>query len=139
MSQSISKLKNWLGQIPPWLFSILCALAILWLTIAPHPLGEDEIPMFAGADKVAHALMFGGFTLCLLFDRQRRQHWKAPRLMQFLEAVCLGFIFGFITELLQSIMELGRTAEMTDLLADLAGSLVFALLYIPIARSLARP
>ena len=39
---------------------------ILYATLNDNPLGADELPIFPGADKVIHAIMFGGLFLSLI-------------------------------------------------------------------------
>ncbi len=69
-------LRKQTSKLPPWILSILTVALILWLTLAPDPLGDDSPRLFPGADKVAHAIMFGFLTVVQLLDRQRRQEWK---------------------------------------------------------------
>ena len=44
---------------------------ILYATLNDNPLGADELPIFPGADKVIHAIMFGGLFSAISFDRFR--------------------------------------------------------------------
>lgn len=126
-----------LGKIPPYIFSILCTAAICWLTIAPHPLGDNELPLFPGADKICHAIMFGGLTWCLLFDTQRR-HWELPSKRIYIRAICASIIFGMAIEWIQRLTDMGRSYDPLDAWADAFGAICFGLIYIPIARRLNR-
>lgn len=122
-----------LTHAPAFLFTIICLLAILWLTIAPHPIGDNELELFPGADKIVHAIMFGGLTWCMLLDIQRRR-WQKLRLSQYILAIALSTLAGFITEWLQYLTDLGRSYDPLDLCADATGAILFALLYLPIGR-----
>jgi hypothetical protein len=148
-------MRKFLLKIYPGLFTALVVLAILWLTLAPHPLPSDDIPMFEGADKVVHALMFGGLVFALTFDRRlfahRRQlaafrtadnqatpsslHAEATRggsqsaMAGWMVLLCFAVassLFGGVIELLQDAMGLGRGGDVWDFCADTVGALFFA-------------
>ena len=124
------KLKRMLEALPSWILTIVVTLAILYLTLWPDPLPDDTPQLFPGADKVVHALMFGGLTLVLLIDRQRGMHWR-PLGKRFVWSVALASaVFGAVIECLQWAMGLGRGFEIADIIADTVGSLLFALLWL---------
>lgn len=110
-------------MIPVWVSSGLCLAAILWATLSPSPAGDIEVPLFPGADKVVHALMFGALTLCVCFDLGI---WRGGKRclaagVPWIAAVASTFV-GVAIEYLQRGMNLGRSFEPTDMLADLAGA-----------------
>ena len=115
-------IKSLLDRLPPWTLTIVCFLAICWLTLAPHPLPDNDIPLFPGADKIAHALMFGGFTLCIILDRNRQHGWPSGIEKTDLYAPVFASAFGIVTELLQSGMHAGRSGDVWDLVADITGA-----------------
>lgn len=117
-------------HIPAWVASALCLAAILWLTLAQSPIGDVPVPLFPGADKVIHAVMFGGFALTLCFDLSKtregfRWSWYIP-----VTATLLSTITGIIIEWLQDRMGLGRTYDNADILADFAGALLFSAIVV---------
>lgn len=124
----MKKIKRLLQNLPPWLLSMLCLLAICWLTLAPKPLGDNEIPLFPGADKIAHAIMFGGFTLCIIIDWCRRRDWPPYpyTIKTCLFAPVVPCLTGIATEILQDSMQLGRSGDEWHLVADFAGSFLVA-------------
>ena len=63
-----SVFKSIVGFLPVGLCTILVTGAILWLTLAPHPLPESDMPVIPGMDKVVHGCMFGGLYFILAFD-----------------------------------------------------------------------
>lgn len=106
-------------HIPVWQPTIMVAVTILYLTLAPSPLGETEIELFEGADKVVHAIMFGTLTFVIDYDL-----WSCGKKMTKLRffIVAVGSIaFGGLTEILQGSMGLGRGEDFVDFLADCAG------------------
>lgn len=117
-----------------WWPTILTVLAVLWLTLAPNPTPDVEIPSFLGeyADKVVHAIMFGGITAVVIFDYKRRLP-DAPRPLTAGAVSALAIaviIFSIADEWAQGVMGLGRSADILDLAADFAGMFI-AMLVAP--------
>ena len=113
-------------KVKQWWASILMLLLILWLTLAPKPTGEVSVSLFPGADKLLHAGMFCVLAFLILRDRSRlgKRHSATLR-----ASVCVWAavtLLGGIIELLQETMQLGRTFEWCDILADSAGALAGA-------------
>lgn len=73
---------------------------------------EDLWIAFSGIDKVVHMLAFAGlsFIYCMAFPKQK--------IFTFL-MIMLSYAIG--TEFLQEMMDLGRSMEVLDFLADGAG------------------
>lgn len=131
----MTRLKKAISQLPAWIFTLITLLAILWLTLAPKPLGEEPPSLFPGADKVVHAIMFGGLTLMLLLDRQRKRGWNRASTSYYLICATLSSILGIIIEYLQDKMGLGRGFDSMDMVADIAGSYIFGGLYLIFQKS----
>lgn len=136
-------LQKYLLRLYPGMLSGIVVLAILWLTLAPHPLPEEDIPMFPHMDKVVHALMFGSLVFSLVIDRELLLHRRyvdsgcmPRRRLLPLGVIFIGTaLFGGIIELLQGAMALGRGADWLDFAADLSGALIFTL-FSPLLASL---
>lgn len=132
--------------LPAWMFSILVIAAILWLTLAPDPLPDNDLPLFPGFDKVGHACMFGGLYFAAAFDwstRHRKSHtypdtgFNLPA--KHAIAIALAAIaFGGAIELIQGAMGMGRGCDIFDFLADTAGVAVSALITPCILRAMRR-
>lgn len=104
---------------------------ILYLTLLPQPLGDEEIPLFEGADKVVHFIMFGGLTGTYIFDRWRTG--KPVRMKGALLTALISALLGILVEYLQSAMGLGRTGnDIYDALANTLG----AFTAVPVCRAL---
>lgn len=139
---NIVKTKRTLQRWPPWILTIVVSLAILYLTLVPQPLPDDTPKLFPGADKVVHALMFGGLTFVILLDRQRRANChpnKGDSWNTFWQPLSKSFVWtvaafsalvGIVIECLQWVMGLGRGFEVADIVADTIGSFVFATLWL---------
>lgn len=108
--------------------------AILWLTLAPKPIPDNDMHLFPGADKVVHALMFGVLNAVLIFDFRRRRP-REGHVVTCKEVVIITIvstIFAALDEWAQGAMALGRTAELLDFAADFMGILLAALLLPPL-------
>lgn len=112
---------NVLAKIPRFVTSATVTAAVLYLTLAPRPFGGIHVPMFEGADKVVHFLMFFAMAAAYHFDCRRRQKGiDEARLLGWL-LVALTAI-GAVIEIAQSLMAMGRSGDLTDLLADIVGA-----------------
>lgn len=121
------RMKRWAEKAPGWLFTLLTVALILWLTLAPEPVGDVDIPLFPGADKLVHAIMFGFLNLVVLFDLCRAHRWRYVATGWILLITLLAALFGVGIEYLQRAMGIGRSLEAADMLADSAGALLTGL------------
>lgn len=115
-----------LSKVPRWSFTIFTTLLILWLTLAPDPLGDDAPQLFPGADKIVHAMMFGFLTLMILLDRERSRHWKALPAKWVIGAAAASTLLGILIEVAQRLMDMGRGFEIADMVADTLGTVICA-------------
>lgn len=125
----MNKIKTTLTRFPMWIFTILTVLLILWLTLAPDPLGDDSPELFPGADKIVHAIMFGFLTVMILLDRQRKSGWKRVSVKFITLAAISTAAFGIAIEFIQKAMDMGRGFEVADMIADCTGVAICAFLW----------
>ena len=110
-----------LDRIPRFLTSAVVTAVVLYLTLAPRPFGSVRIPLFEGADKVVHFMMFFAMAFAYHFDfRRGKKPVDEARLMGWI-FVSLS-AFGGLIELAQWKMRMGRSGDWYDLLADIAGA-----------------
>jgi VanZ family protein len=108
--------------------TIVVLLAVLWLTLAPDPVPEPHFQLFKGADKVVHLIMMGGLAATLMYDYSRQGAFK-PRKLATKPIIVMAIavaIFSAIDEWAQGAMGLGRSTEIYDLIADIAGVILAA-------------
>lgn len=110
-----------LDRIPRFLTSAVVTAGVLYLTLAPRPFGSVRIPLFEGADKVVHFMMFFAMAFAYHFDfRRGKKPVDEARLMGWI-FVSLS-AFGGLIELAQWKMRMGHSGDWYDLLADIAGA-----------------
>lgn len=110
-----------LDRIPRFLTSAVVTAGVLYLTLAPRPFGSVRIPLFEGADKVVHFMMFFAMAFAYHFDfRRGKKPVDEARLMGWI-FVSLS-AFGGLIELAQWKMRMGRSGDWYDLLGDIAGA-----------------
>lgn len=125
------RIKRQLQRLPAWILTVITLAAVLWLTLAPHPLGEQEPPpLFPGADKVVHAIMFGGLTFVALVDWARGRDFRSVRWPVYILMAALSSLLGIAIEFIQRSMGMGRSYDPMDMLADITGSFLVAVVWI---------
>lgn len=108
-------------NIPPYQPTVAVLIAILYLTLLPQPLGEEDIHLFDGADKVVHFIMFGGLTGTYIFDRYRMS--RPVGLRGALMAALGSSLLGAMVEYMQYAMQMGRAGnDIYDAMANTAGA-----------------
>lgn len=101
-----------------YLPSLLVFAALAWLTLSPDPLPDNKVQLWEGADKMAHALMFGGLAVILLSDSFRRRRLN---IFWIIAIILFCTAAGAAIELIQRAMNLGRSADRADFYADAIG------------------
>ena len=84
----------------------------------------SKAPSIPFLDKVVHMFMFAVFTWFLVRDQTRTLGLKRPVFRALLIAFVASVLFGSLIELLQKASHLGRSAELKDVIYDVAGCLV---------------
>lgn len=134
------KTKLLIKRLPPFTLTAIVTAAVLYLTLVPKPLPDNDIEWFEGADKVVHAIMMLGITGSLGLDYMRRygkRELQAPALLIIVFVLATG-VFGGLIEVIQGWMDLGRGEDIQDFIADcvgaLAGGFLSLVLWQPVHR-----
>jgi len=83
--------------------------------------------MFPGIDKVLHFSIFGFLGFCILASFPNIK--KSTYLL-------IGLCYALLTEILQDVMGFGRSLEILDLFADMAGVSLAIFVYNQISKRL---
>ena len=134
----IKSLRKFLISLPPWFLTGITLIAILWLTLSPKPFGELTPPLFPGADKLAHAMMFGFLVIMAAVDYSRKKTAdKSDKLLSrpvsplfLFSCALLSSLLGVAIEYLQKWLETGRAFEYTDMIADSCGAFAAAIILL---------
>ena len=118
----------------PWLritLSLVYLVVIVLLSLLPSS-NLPNIPYFSGEDKWIHFCMYAGlgFLTCWSLDTRGR---RMPPLYVLLIGV---FLWGVLMEILQRLMSNGRSMELLDMLANLAGAVAGLIVYRLLERTL---
>lgn len=123
MKSFVWHLLNPLKRLPRWLLTALTVSAVLYLTLFPRPLPDNDFQFWEHTDKIVHALMMLGVYTAMAIDLRR------PLTAKVRWGLFAGVAaFGALIELAQQWMGLGRTGSAADLIADLIGTLLPTLL-----------
>ena len=108
-------------------FTILVTIAIWVLSLFPLSLPEPitDVPFY---DKWGHFVMYGTFTLIVLWESRRAEHvsWNKTFLWKILAIVLMSGLL----ELLQAYATTNRSGEWADFLANSTGVLIGTAIYL---------
>lgn len=119
----MEKFRRVISHVPTGVLSGIAVALILWLTLSPHPTGDLDLPLFPGADKIVHALIFGFLCFVVLLETMKHRRWQKVPLAEIGVIAIICALFGVGIEILQRAMGLGRTFETLDILADSFGAI----------------
>jgi VanZ family protein len=109
-----------------FLFTILFAIFIMFLSLVPSDInGGAPLFYFPGIDKVIHGMMYGFFTVLALYEFFK---YKRLSFLPFLLIMLSIFFYSILMEILQYYLVESRSGEVNDVLANLTGILIGALL-----------
>jgi len=107
------------------------------LTCFPAPEVAKEIPVFPGADKLVHAIMFGGVVAALVFDTCRRTPDSLTRARTIVFLV-ISVVLGGAIEIVQAVADVSRSGDFYDFVADCIGAYVAFLTAPGVCRAIFR-
>ncbi len=86
------------------------------------------------ADKIVHAVLFAVFVILLNNSFLKQYNNYKHRYYVVLTATMIAIFYAGLTELLQEILFIKRSADIMDFIADLSGIIVASLLFIKIKK-----
>ncbi len=123
--RKMDKIRKYIFRFPPYFYSLAVTLAICYFTLVPDPLQGEHIHLFPHSDKVVHFIMFATLAGALLFDRCRSRRC-CPRPGMAIIAAVISAVAGGLVEILQHLMDMGRSADWLDFIADTLGAVAGA-------------
>lgn len=101
----------------------LCVVGvIMYATFNADPLADVDVPLFPGADKLIHAIMFGGLAGAIAFDYQRADRSRDRLTRHEMLAICGACVVaGVLDEIAQATLTAERSGDILDWFADCAG------------------
>ena len=97
------------------------------------------MPLFPGADKVVHLVMFCFLTCVVSLEVMKFRKWALIPLPALGGIAFLCSALGIGIEFIQRAMGLGRTFEILDILADSAGAFFGAGIWAVFQKLFAKP
>ena len=95
-------------------------LIVIVLSLLPKSaINEDRIRLFEGADKIIHFLMY--FILMSIWYYAGKKISKKKRRRFIIIGVVFGIFLGIILEILQNYLDIGRSFDTFDIVADITG------------------
>ena len=113
---------------------LLVGFLIFTGTCLIGPGSVPDMPKGFPWDKVAHFGLFFLLSAVSLYDYDKLHNGSPSRIRWIFWGVILPVLYGGLIELLQLYIFTTRSAEMGDLIADVAGSLTALLLAIIYVR-----
>jgi VanZ family protein len=116
-------MKELLLKLPSNMLSFITIALILYLTLMPQPFTGQDVHWFKNADKVVHVLMMLCLYVSLAIDciKHRRQPIRLSSVYIVVIFVSVS-AFGGAIEILQDLMDLGRSGDLYDFGADIVGA-----------------
>lgn len=102
----------------------VCVLILVAVSLPGSSLPEG--PGIPGLDKAVHAMMFLSLAVAL------RRDFRPSGLRAIAAAAAFGLGFSVLTELIQLAVD-GRSSELLDVVADLAGFAIGMVIRVPAA------
>ncbi|MBD5259989.1 MAG: GNAT family N-acetyltransferase [Bacteroides sp.] len=131
MKKYIYKVYRFFLGWPTGLLTGVALATLLVLTLMPG----DEVPqpdVWEDADKVAHGVMFGLVACAALMDAGRARGRVTLPMVAVTGLVVTGL--GWVIELLQGAMDMGRSCEGADVVADAVGAFLLPMACLPMLR-----
>ena len=117
-------MRKLIKAIPAGIPTVLVVALIAYLSLAPNPFDINKLPLFPGADKLEHIVMYFGATTIFLLDyaKKRLPHHTKTNLELAITAGAM--VFGFVMEIMQLIMRMGRSYDMLDVVSNCLGAAI---------------
>jgi VanZ family protein len=120
-------LQQTLKMVKKSILSIFVAMVILYLSLTDSQ-SFDKVPFFniPHFDKIAHFLMYFGLMSVIVFEHTNAINGRT----QLSLIALIPFTYGILMEILQLTIAANRSGSIYDVMANSAGIIVSALLWL---------
>jgi VanZ family protein len=109
--------------------SVIWSLVILWIICIPgSSIPETPFIYIPHFDKIVHAFIFGVFAFLINFGLYRQKN-SFLRRNHYTITMIAGVLYGVITEWIQLSFIPGRSGELMDWVADVAGTIAGIMIF----------
>lgn len=120
--QTQTTMKHILKAIPVGVLSALAVLLVAYFSLDADPLGDTNLMLFPGSDKVGHFLLYLGTAMVFILDYAKFKLPHHTKLNMELMYTCCAMVLGLIMEVGQLVLSNGRTYDMLDVVANCLGA-----------------
>lgn len=125
----MSGTKRFLTSFPGWTFTVIWVVVMVWIFFTPEPFVEIDITIEHPADKIGHFLCAGGLVMAIMMDYQRSHHWSFLYGTNIFACAGVAIIVSTVMETAQLWSFLRQMFDVWDIVAQIAGILIFSMLY----------
>ena len=108
---------------------IIWTVIIVVLSLLPKDtIDSNHIKLFKGADKIVHFVLYA--ILMILWFRIKRNEKVSNSKRRFITfGATYSISLGIILEILQNYLEIGRSFDTFDIVADILGVLIIVIIF----------
>jgi VanZ family protein len=114
----------------------LCWLALIFLLSCMPGKEFSQMQPFSGLDKIIHFYLYFQLSLLLIIGFKKQYSYPLLRYNSVKTALLFSLFYGVFMELLQGFIFMERSIELTDIIANIAGSFwgvfIFFIIYYKI-------
>lgn len=110
------------------LLAVWAVIILVLCGLPPQDVEKMKLFNFPQLDKFVHMALYLGFGLFVMAVLTLHKRLRGTKTI-YLIAIAICALYGWIIELLQRYLFVGRSYELLDLLADIIGAVLGVLLY----------
>lgn len=117
-------MKKFFKLLPVGLVSFIATAFVAYMSLSVNPMDVNDLPLFPGADKIAHIILYYFLTLAYIFDYSNHIYPHHIKLNIELALCASAFVLGVLMEAGQGFLDMGRSMSFYDGIANLVGVLL---------------
>lgn len=117
-------MKKMINALPVGILSFIVTALIVYLSLDANPLDVGHFKFFEGFDKIVHFVMYWGCGIVYLLDYAKFKYPHHCHLNVELALTAMAMLLGLLMEIMQLLLANGRSFDVLDWVADVAGAVV---------------